>query len=148
MPKAYSQVHDKFNVEQVRPWLHAGDPIVDTDLPELDPHPSLNPVVQVLDRKKFGRALKHIGSLLDIPAQYSVVYRDGSTGWVQGSHLRTHEEKSMMKDFEFRFKRTERLPCNQVKEYQPRLAEEDPVSDDELDIGHYQDIQDHYGADI
>ena len=45
----------------------------------------------------------------------------------------------MMKDFEFRFKRTERLPCNQVKDYPARLAEEDPVSDDELDIGHYQD---------
>ena len=41
------------------------------------------------------------------------------------------------------------LPCNQVKDYLVRLAEEDdPVSDDELDIGHYQDIQDHYGADI
>ena len=54
----------------------------------------------------------------------------------------------MMKDFEFRLKRTETLPCNQVKDYPARLAVEDPVSDDERDIGHYQDIQDHYGADI
>ena len=54
----------------------------------------------------------------------------------------------MLKDFEFRFKRTDRLPCNQVKDYPAPLAEEDPVSDDELDIGQHQDIQDHYGADV
>ena len=60
MPKAYSLVHDKFN-EQVRPWLHTGDSTVDPDLPELEPHPTLNPVVQILDRKRFGRAPKHIG---------------------------------------------------------------------------------------
>lgn len=52
-----------------------------------------------------------------------------------------------MKDFEFRFKRTEELPCNKVKDYPVPLAEEDPASDDELDIAHYTDIQDHYGVD-
>ena len=146
MPKAYSQVHDKFN-EQVRPWLHTGDSTVDPDLPELEPHPTLNPVVQILDRKRFGRAPKHIGSLLDIPAQYLVVYRDGSIGWVRGFHLKNHEEIKLVMDFEFRCKRTEELPCNKVKDYPVRLAEEDPVLDDELDIGHYQEAQDHYGAD-
>ena len=113
LPKAYSQVHDKFNVEQVRPWLHSGDCTVDPDLPDLQPHPSLNPVVQILDRAKFGRAPKRIGSLLEIPAQYVVVYRDGSTGWVRGSHLRTCEEKKLVKAFEFRS--SERRGCPAIK---------------------------------
>jgi hypothetical protein len=147
MPRAYSQVHDKFNVEQVRPWLHSGDNVIDPDLPEIAPHPSLNPVVQVLDRKKIGRPPKRIASHLDIPAQYLVVHKDGSMEWVRGSHLKTGVEKRLVKDFEFRFKRTDKLPCNPVKDYPVRLAEEDARSDDELDIGHYQDIQDHYGSD-
>jgi hypothetical protein len=120
---------------------------VDPDLPELEPHPSLNPVVQVLDRKKFGRPPKRIATYFDIPAQYLIVRRDGSMEWVRGSHLKLSKEKQLVKDFEFRFKRTEKLPCNAVKDYPVRLAEEDPISDDELDLGHYRDIQDHYGSD-
>ena len=58
-------------------------------------------------------------------------------------HIRT----KLVKAFEFRSKQTERLPCNEVKDYPVRLADEDPVSDDELDIAHYTDKQDHYGAD-
>jgi hypothetical protein len=147
MPKSYAHVHDKFNVQQVRPWLHVGDSTVDPDLPELEPHPALNPVVQVLHRKKIGRPPKNISSLFDIPVQYLVVYRNDATAWLRGSHLRSPKEKRMVKRFEFRFKRTEELPCNQVKDCHVRLAEENPVSDDELDIGHYQDIEDHYGSD-
>jgi hypothetical protein len=73
MPKAYSQVHDNFNVEQVGPWLHVGDSLGDPDLPELEPHPSLNPVVQVLDREKIGRQPKHITTYLDIPAVVAIL---------------------------------------------------------------------------
>jgi hypothetical protein len=83
----------------------------------------------------------------DIRAQYLVVYKDGSTAWVRGSHLRTHDENRLVKDFEFRFKRTKKLPCNPVKDYPTGLAEEDPVSEDELDVAHYQDIQEYYGSD-
>jgi hypothetical protein len=124
--------------------LHVGDSTVDPDLLELEPHPALNPVVQVLDRKKIRRPPKNISSLFDIPAQYLVVYRNGATAWVRGSHLRSPEEKRMVKQFEFRFQRTNNLPCNQVKDYPVRLDEENPVSDDELEIGHYQD---RYGSD-
>ena len=45
LPKAYSKVHDKFNVEQVRPWLHFADCTVDPDLPDLQPHHSSRPCV-------------------------------------------------------------------------------------------------------
>ena len=59
----------------------------------------------------------------------------------------SYSKKKLVKAFEFRFKRTERLPCNEVKDYPVRLADEDPVSDDEHNIAHYTNIQDHYGAD-
>jgi hypothetical protein len=52
MPRAYSQVHDKFNVEQVRPWLHSGDNEVNPEFPEIAPHLSLGPVL-VLDRRRL-----------------------------------------------------------------------------------------------
>ena len=45
LPQAYSKVHDKFNVEQVRPWLHFADCTVDPDLPDLQPHHSSRPCV-------------------------------------------------------------------------------------------------------
>jgi hypothetical protein len=139
MPKAYSQVHDKFNIEQVRPWLHSGDNTIDPDLPDVEPHPALNPVVQTFDRKKFGRPPKNLPTLFDIPTQYLVVYRSGATAWVRRAHLRSPEEKKLIKAFEFRFKRRKKLPCN--------AADEDPVSDDELDLGHYQDVESYYGSD-
>lgn len=60
------------------PWLYAGDSVVDPNLPELAPHPLLNPVVQVLDSNKLGRPPKRIAFLLDIPARCLVVRKDGS----------------------------------------------------------------------
>ena len=147
LPATYNQVHDRFNVEQVRPWLHSGERSVDPDLPTLKPHPALNPVVQILDRKKYGRAPKHMASLLDRPAQYLVVYKDGSTNWIPGSHLQDGEAKKLLKSFEYRFKRTESLPCNPVRDYPRRLAEADAESDDEVDLGHLGDLDDYYGSD-
>jgi hypothetical protein len=82
MPKAYAQVHDRFNVEQVGPWLHNTNSVVDPDLPDLK-YPSLNPIVQTLDRKRIGCAPKHVESLFDITAQHLVVHRDGSMARVR-----------------------------------------------------------------
>jgi hypothetical protein len=144
LPQTYNTVHDKFNVENVRPWLHSDERTVDPDYPELQAHPSLNPVVQVLDRKKVGVIPRRLSSYLDIPAKYLVVRKDGSMEWRKGSQLTSPEERSLVKNFEFRFKRTKALPCNQVKDYDVSLAEGDPMSEDELDLAWYQEIKDYY----
>jgi hypothetical protein len=145
LPATYSQVHDKFNVVDVRPWLHSEEHAVEVDYPEVQPHPSLNPVVQVLDRKTYGRIPKDPESLLDIPAAYFVVRRDGSTQWIPGRELKAPNEISLLKKFEYRFRRTEDLPCNPVRDYSASIVhEEDDVSDDEIDIVLAQELNEHF----
>ena len=48
---------------------------------------------------------------------------------------------------EFRFKRTEDLPCNPVRDYPRRLAEEDPDTEDEVDLVHVDDLEACYCSD-
>jgi hypothetical protein len=90
LPETYKHVHDKFNVIDVHPWIHS-DRSFDVTYPEVSPHPALNPIVWLLDRKKFGRAPKHIASYLDIPCQYFAVRKDGSKEWIRNSALNEGE---------------------------------------------------------
>ena len=83
LPQAYSRVHNVFNVCDVRPWLHS-DRSLDVTYPAVAPHHALNPVVQILDRKKYGRAPRFVDSYLDIPCQYLVV---DSTRWVSNAQF-------------------------------------------------------------
>jgi hypothetical protein len=105
LPASYSLVHDKFNVIDVRPWLHS-DRTLDVSYPAVAPHPALNPVVQILDRKPYGRCPRVIASYLDIPCSYCVVRKDQSTEWVRNSTLTTVPELQLVKDFEKRFRRS------------------------------------------
>ena len=66
MPETCKFVHDKFNVLDVRPWLHSEEHTVEVDYPQVQPHPSLHPIVQILDRKQYGRMPKEPASLLDL----------------------------------------------------------------------------------
>jgi hypothetical protein len=50
---------------------------LDLTNPRVKPHPASNDVVQVLDRKTYGRVPKNV-PVLDIPAQYSCVRRVGA----------------------------------------------------------------------
>jgi hypothetical protein len=147
LPK-YMQVHDKFNVVDVRPWL-SSDRDLDVGYPAVAPHPALNPVVQTLDRNKFGRAPKHIASYLDIPCQYLVVHKDGSTRWVSNSQLTEFEEVQLIKTFEKKYPRSEELPCEPLKAYSASTSSDaqDDVSDDELDIVWHAALDQHY-ADL
>jgi transposase InsO family protein len=146
MPETYKHVHDKFNIIDLRPWLHSEEHTVEVDYPPVEPHPTLNPVVQVLDRKRYGRAPLKPASLLDIPATYFVVRRDGSTQWVRGRELTAPNEISLVKKFEYRFKRTEDLPCNPVSSYSVEkvLQEADDISDDEVDIVWAAELNQHF----
>jgi hypothetical protein len=146
LPESYKLVHDKFNVIDVRPWL-SSDRSLDVAYPEVAPHPALNPIVQLLDRKKFGRAPKRIGSYLDIPCQYYAVRKNGEHEWIKSSALTEPGEVQLIKKFEKNFPRSASLPCESVKAYgAQKLAQvEEDISDDELDIGWHADVERHYG---
>jgi hypothetical protein len=140
LPASYSQVHDKFNVIDVRPWLYS-DRSLDVSYPTVAPHPAMNPIVQLFDRKTYGRRPTGIASFLDIiPCSYFVVRKDQSTDWVR-SHTLT--ELQLVKMFEKRFPRSERLPCKSVADYRAvmdqsvlshKIANLEDFSDDELDL--------------
>ena len=100
--------------------------------------------MQVLDRKRVGRRPNHVDSWLDIPAQYYVVRRNGATEWVKGTLLQG-EELTLVKAFELRFRRSAALPCNPVRDYAPALREEDPDSEDEVDLVYHGELDRHYG---
>jgi hypothetical protein len=85
LPASYSQVRDKFNVLDVRPWLHNGLSL-DVSYPPVA-SPALTPIVQVLDTKLHARRSRAIALSLDIPWIYIVVRRDQSTNWARNHTL-------------------------------------------------------------
>jgi hypothetical protein len=111
----------------MRPWLHS-DRTLDVSYPAVAPHPALDSMLQMLDRKPDGRC--------QIPCSYSVVRNDQSTEWVRNSTLTTAPELQSVNDFENRFRRSEDLPCNSVKDYDVAMLHnlEQGVSEDKLDI--------------
>jgi hypothetical protein len=156
LPASYSQWHDKFNVLDVRPWLH-NDCTLDVSYPPVAPHPALNPIVQILDGKPYGRRPRRIASFLDIPCVYFVVRKDQSTDWVRNRTLTEPHEVQVITKFEERFPRSEKLPCNSVADYEAVMDEdalcqkmanlEEGVSDDELEISAVDAVDQHFGAD-
>jgi hypothetical protein len=147
LPASYDQVHPKFNIEDVRPWLSGEHAIVDIEYPPVEARSNVNPVVQILDRKRLpGRQPRRVESVLEIPCQYSVVRRNGDVGWVKGILLTEREERQHIKKFELRFRRSEALPCNPVRAYSvSQWKETDPASDDELDIVLHVELDEHLG---
>ena len=145
LPASYKHVHDLFNVIDVRSWLHS-DRSLDCSYPAVAPHPALNPIVQLLDRKRYGRVKKHVGSYLDIPCQYFAVRKDGSQEWLRASALTEPADVQLMKEFEKTYPRSDRLPCDSVKAYGPeKVAQEDEgISDDELPIAWFAEVDQHY----
>jgi hypothetical protein len=81
----YSAVHDAFNCVDMRPWLQHDNRFLEHEFPHVMPHPSFDRVIQVLDRKRFGRYPANPANLLDIPAQYLVVRQSGTTEFVRQS---------------------------------------------------------------
>jgi hypothetical protein len=145
LPASYDQVHPKFNIKDVRPWLSGEHAIVNIEYPPVAARSNVNPVVQILDRKKLpGRQPRRVESLLDIPCQYFVVRRNGDVGWVKGVLLKEREERQLIK--KLRFRRSEALPCNPVRAYSvSQWTETDPASDDELEIVLHVELDEHLG---
>jgi hypothetical protein len=120
---------------------------LDLTNPTVKPHPALNDVVQVLDRKTYGRVPKNVHAL-DLPAQYSCVRRVAAPEWIRGRYLKEPEEGALVKKFEWRFPRSDKLPGESVNRYNPeRHANEDSwVSDDELDLSLADDVAEQCGS--
>ena len=76
LPDSYAATHDMFNVSDLRPWFKLADRVLDVEYPEVQGHPASNKIVQVLDRKRCGRAPAN-ASPHDRPAAYFVVRVDG-----------------------------------------------------------------------
>jgi transposase InsO family protein len=147
LPASYIAVHDVFNEAQLRPWFEReGSRMLSDELPPVHAHPALNSVVQVLDRKKYGRAPKNC-HVLDIPAQFLCVRKDGTTEWVAGKDLSEPEDKRLLREFEWRFPRSTKLPCESVRCYAVEKYSDEAawLSDDELDLGLAQDLDLRYG---
>ena len=75
------------------------------EYPEVQGHPALNEIVQVLDRKLCGRAPAN-ASPHDRSAAYLIVRADGSTEWSPLHRIIDEEEKLLVKKFEWRFARS------------------------------------------
>jgi hypothetical protein len=147
LPSSYEAVHDVFNESALRPWFEKeGSRTLSDDLPPVKAHPALNTVVQVLDRKKYKRAPKNC-HVLDIPAQYLCVRRDGSTEWIPGRRLTEPQDRRLLREFEWRFPRSYKLPCDSVSSYSVEKYSDEAawVSEDELDLGLAQDLNLRYG---
>ena len=146
LPDAYVSTHDVFSVHDLRPWLHAPERRIELEYPDVVAHPSLNRVIQVLDRKKFGRAPRG-AEPLDIPARYLVVRVDGTTEWVPHNCLREDDERELVKKFEYRFPRSVALPCESVSAYPAadRIDDEDVESDDEVNVPLAVALEERFG---
>ena len=101
---------------------------IEASYPALKPQSSNNPVVQILDRKRA--------------AEYLVVRHDGSLEWLHQDRLQELEERSLVKSFERRLKRTDFLKCASVKHY-GSIIEED--SEDEVHVSWENCLHQRYG---
>jgi hypothetical protein len=133
LPEQYKLVHDVFSAHDMRPWLTYESVPVSNLYPPVQSHPSLNPVVQVMDRKQAGRAPRHCEDVLDYPTKYLVLLKDGSMEWIHRANLTAPHEQSAIRQFEHRFKRSVLRPCNPVRDYSPSRLEDDE-SEDEVDF--------------
>jgi hypothetical protein len=105
-------------------------------------HPALNKVVHVLDRKMFDSCPKK-SHVLDIPAQYLCERKDGTTAWA----VSEPEDLKLLREFEWRFSRSKKLPCESVSEnpMEQYSDEREWLPEDKLDIGFAKDLNQRYG---
>ena len=119
LPEVCSGIHDVIYVSYLRPYFPDVDREFEPDLPPIELHPTFNPVIQILDRRRYGRSPRDLQSLLDIPSQYLIVRKNGSTilMWQPQSALQAPEEQLLIKDFEKKFPRSRDRPCEPVSAY-------------------------------
>ena len=146
LPDAYSGIHNVINVSYLRPYFPDPDREFEPDLPPIELHPTFNPVVQILDRRRHGRAPRDLQSHLDIPTQYLVIRKDGTTLWQPQSALQAPEERQLIKRFELKFPRSDAKPCEPISAYITKeTTEEELDSDDEVDLMLAQELEDRFG---
>ena len=131
---------------QFAPERIAPERRLELDYPDIVAYPTLNRVVQVLDRKRYGRA-PCSATPLDIPAKYLDVLVDGTTEWVPHNRLNEDEERDPVKKFENRFSLSITQPCNSVSAYPAadRIDDEDVESADEVNVPLAVALKECYG---
>ena len=126
--------------------LHAPERRLELHYPDVVAHPTLNRVVQVLDRKRYGRAPRS-AEPLDIPTQSLVVRVDDTTKWVPNNCLNEDEERDLVKKFEYRIPHSITQPCDSVSAYPAadRIDDEDVESEDEFSVPLSVALEERYG---
>ena len=136
MPNHYDLVHDVFSAHDIRPWLdyetHCHDPDA-PELPDVQAHPSLNEVLQVVNRRRCGPAPSGCEPT-DIPAQYCCILRDGRVEWRPGTHLNTPAERLLVEGFETEYPRSADRPCEPTSAYADAELQVDYDSPDEVEL--------------
>lgn len=142
LPQEYAAINNAFNFEDIRPWLNHEAHAFEPDYPAVEPHPSANHILKIVDRRAL-RGSSHAGlDFLDIPCEYQVLWTSGDMEWLPSSASELHDDESARQQliaFEMRFPRDASRPCNPIEDYP---AESDPgyVSPDELPLALHQEL--------
>jgi hypothetical protein len=116
LPEPYCHTHPVFNNADIRPWLASDMHVLEQHFPAVPLHPSVNTVIQVLDRRRSpGRVPKDL-PVEDIPATYVVIRRDGTQEWVSKIQL-SEQEQWKVAQFELKYPQSVALPCESVVRY-------------------------------
>ena len=142
LPSQYVGTSDTFSVHDIRPWLSHESHEYDPNMPAVQVHPAHNRVLQIVGRKRLGRAQRKPEHLLDIPAQYFCKLVTGELKWIPFNHFYTSDERAVVRNFEATFKRTS---CRAtLKDYAEELRDEGYESPDEVDVELYDQLRERW----
>jgi hypothetical protein len=142
LPESYA-VNNAFDFENVRPWFSHACQSLEPEYPAVEPHPSANPIIRILDRRRLSGRMPAGVEFLDIQCEYRVTRQNGNVEWQLSSsselaNERVHQE---VVAFEIRYSRNFYLPCNPVADH-PELSD-GYNSGDELPIADFERLSQH-----
>jgi hypothetical protein len=97
LPEGYVAVHDVYTGYYLRPWVVRKRSCL-RSFP-LFLHTASKSVVQIVDRRKHGRAPTKCHAL-NVPAKCLVVHKGGTTEWVVGHNLPEPEDKKLVREID------------------------------------------------
>jgi hypothetical protein len=118
LPEGY-HVNNAFNYEDVRPWLSHSAQELEPHYPQVQPAPSCNPIISVVDRRALPGRIPQDVDPLDIPCEYLTLRKNGDLAWISSSHgdLEDAHIKEMVVNFECRYPWDSVRPCNPIVDY-------------------------------
>ena len=140
LPDGYD-VNNAFNFEDLRPWFDHDAHTLDPEYPAVEPHPSLNPVLSVVNRRRLPGRLPAGVDIMDIPCEYQVLRKNGDVEWISYSSFQLVDSdvaKQKVVQFELRYPRSETRPCSPVSDYSDDDGYESP---DEYPIAEHSELE-------